>query len=137
MKNKTNPESNLYTSKLIFEENTDDAIVESSEISICEFDPDFLLSTVFGHQAMLIKTTNGMFHIFEPVKRKSYRNENQFAQNLLNGYKSQSEFSGYEESSEELNGPFMQKNKNSYRSSILSPSGKNGNKITPRAILRK
>ena len=96
---------------MIFEENIDDAIVESSEISICEFDPDFLLSTVFGYQAMLIRTTEGMFHVFEPVKRRSYRNENQFAQNLLNGYRSQSEFSGYEETSEELNDSFMQNNK--------------------------
>ncbi|CAI2374148.1 unnamed protein product [Moneuplotes crassus] len=75
---------------------------EDSEVESGDFDPNFLLSTVFGYQEVIIKSPEGLFTIFEPKKRKlQLFKEPELAQNLLNGYVSESSFSQFEESSEE------------------------------------
>jgi len=40
-----------------------------SETNSIDFDPEFLLSTVFGYQDAIIRSDFGIFTIFEPVKR--------------------------------------------------------------------
>ena len=58
-----------YISKMIFNKESfkEDRNIEES---VLEFDPDFLLSAVFGYREVLIRTPDGIFSIFEPIKRK-------------------------------------------------------------------
>ena len=103
---------------------------ENLEDTTLKFDPDFLLSAVFGYREILIRTPEGIFSIFEPIKRRNYTNEHEFTKNLLNGYKSGSEFSGFEESSVE--------SEDENNAEIRNKGSKKGYKqITPRGIIRR
>jgi len=70
-----------HPTKAIFEEEQINKDENKSE-SVMSFDPDFLLSSVFGYQDFMINTPDGMFSVFEPVKRRSYANEPEVTQNL-------------------------------------------------------
>ena len=66
-----------------------------------EFDQDFILCTVFGYKNVYVKEEDDIFEIFIPVKRKDYNEQHKFTRNLLNGYKTGSEYSQYDSSYEE------------------------------------
>jgi hypothetical protein len=125
------------TSKIIFDKRNFDANVgELSDASTPRFDPDFLLSTVFGYQAVIIRTEDGIFTVFEPIKRKSFTDEPEYARNLLNGYKSEeSEFSQFEESSEE---DFEHDNITRFHNGKLKKKAcMEEKKLAPRNIIRR
>ena len=66
-----------------------------------EFDQDFILCTVFGYKNVYIKEEDDIFEIFIPVKRNDYTEQHEFTRNILNGYRSGSEYSQCETSFEE------------------------------------
>ena len=111
--------------------NDEDFPIEIDRSRIVDFSPDFVLSRVFGYQNVYIKTEEGVFDIFEPAKIKDMFLDgyDDFAVNILNGYKSESE------NLNDISSRSDYMNKSDTDSVIVN---KYENKLmTPRSVIRK
>ena len=91
---KTNFGSVANVQSKIFEDSVSDEF-------IVEPDPDFYLSNLFGYRCVNVKMTDGIYEIFEPTLKILASVQNPFARQGIEESKSESEFSGYEDSDED------------------------------------